>query len=305
MNNANPRYRRRLRGFVDRQVFVVTTSASQVTWVVRDLIEKGVNVLGVNGGDGTLHGVINALYDLLENKEISVEDVPLLLPLNGGTYNIVSRAMGTKGNPVATVREFLRRFDGLQVEDIERVPLPVLEISTSRDLKIRGMVFGSEVVANALELCSRFGSGYLGLLKLLAMGSAGAFFRTGFLEKHGWRLRPSDWRVVVDKRVMEASAVTISTVNLTLVKGLIWSLTASPRTDAFHVRVIKARRPVELAMLIPELLWERSHPLIEDFSEATYVETHGAFTLDGELYPNGGRVVVRPGRWVFELVSFK
>ncbi len=82
------------------------------------LFRRRVNVLGLNGGDGTLHLGVNRLVALRREAERLTGEpfrLPRLLFLNGGTLNIVSRATGTQGNPVTTLRDFERRARGVTV----------------------------------------------------------------------------------------------------------------------------------------------------------------------------------------------
>lgn len=285
---------------------MLTRSPQEVEEVLLHLIKDlFVTVLGVNGGDGTLNSVLNALVSLLEKGLVAPDQVPLLMPLNGGTYNIASRAMGTKGNPISTLKSFYRRFSGLRIGEINTVDLPVLRIQLSDNRLIYGMVFGSEVISNSLELCAQYGSGYKGLLKLLGKGAAGAFLSTSFIEEHGWRLKANNDVVEVDGKTLHVNAVAASTIDLSLVKGFVCALTASKEENQFHARLIRADRPVQLARLIPYLLFEMTHPLIEDVYVKDYIVTHGAFTIDGELYPHSGPVRVSLSPWKFKLVAFK
>ena len=305
-NHLNPWYHDRLGELVALDHSIRTANTSEVRDAVLELISThGINVLGVNGGDGTLHGVLNALVDMLEDDTIDETLVPLLIPLNGGTYNIASRALGTKGNPVDTAKEFLKRYGEGIIDDIKVTQLPVLDLKTSDNRRIRGMVFGSEVVANALDLCAEFGSGYRGLVKLLSKGVTGALMGTSFIREQGWRFRPERPVVVVDGQEITAAAATVSTIDLTLVKGLIKAMTATIGREHFHARVIVPQDPKRLAMLLPHLLWELSAKDLLNFPRAEEVITWGAFTMDGELYPHQGQVILRPSGYAFDMVNFR
>ncbi len=283
-----------------------TEGTGEVRAALVELLQKRrVNVLGVNGGDGTLHGVLNALVELLNEGVLHEHDIPLLMPLNGGTYNIASRAMGTKGNPVATTMEFKKRYEGGIIDDIKVEQLPILELEQSDGVSIHGMVFGSEVVSNALELCADLGSGYVGLAKLLLNGVTGVMLNTGFIRQNQWRFYPERGTVIVDGQQIDASAVTISTVDLTLIKGLIHSLKATRGRKHFHAKVITSKTPAQMVRLLPKLLWELPDKQVLDFPRAREVVTWGSFTMDGELYKHHGRLVIRPSGRSFELVTFR
>jgi diacylglycerol kinase family enzyme len=77
-------------------------------WLTRDLDElraavasfraRGVRVVAALGGDGTLHHLVNALFD-----RPGSDDAPAVLPLAGGTMNGLARAFGTGGPPGGTL----------------------------------------------------------------------------------------------------------------------------------------------------------------------------------------------------------
>lgn len=287
---------------------VMTVTRDQVDEAVGTLLGRGINVLAINGGDGTIHGVINALVRQIgADVTRGLRSFPRLLFLNGGTYNMASRAMGTKGSPVRTVRRFLARHPRSLLAQVPTRPLRLLEIrEEGHPEPLLGMVFGSEVVRNALALCEELGSGYGGLLRLLGEGSLGALLGNGFFQAHQWRLRPSDPAdpVVLDgEKVAGVTAVVASTIDLKLVRGAIWSLAVPPGTEGFAARLIRSRNARELVRLLPHLLWQWPHPLIRDVSEGRRISLRGDYTLDGELYRCQGRLSVSLSPHRLEVVA--
>lgn len=297
---------------------VLTADRSEIEGAIRTLlVEREANVIAVNGGDGTIHGAINAMARLLGGEwEQGLRAPPVLLLLNGGTYNIASRALGTKGDPVRTVSRFLARYRGASLRDVATREVGVLEVRAlgragrsvgpwaAPGQSMLGMVFGSEVVANALDLCDRMGSGYLGLARLLAQGVAGYALRTRFYREHAALLRPPDPRFEVDGHAIgDGVGAVASTVDLMLARGLVWSLTVAPGTAGFHAKVVRGKSPGEVVRLLPHLLWEVPHPMIAAFPEASHLVASGRFTVDGELYDHAGRVEVRSSGVRFRIVS--
>jgi hypothetical protein len=285
---------------------VRTATKAEIDDAVRSLVaDRGVNVLAINGGDGTIHGVVNALARLLgDDVDAGRARLPRLLILNGGTYNMASRAMGTKADPVTTVRAFLARYGEAAPATVPTRPIGLMDVAPAGRQPMLGMVFGSQVIRNVLSLCDELGSGYLGLASLLARGSAGAVLRTGFWKEHRWRLQPADRQAVVDgRRVDGVTAVVASTIDLKLVRGLVWALAVPPEARGFTARLIRTRSSGELVRLLPALLWELPHPLIWPVPEARHLVTSGDFTVDGELYEAPGRVEVGLSRFSLDVVS--
>lgn len=284
---------------------VVTASESEIDGAVRHLlIDRKINVLATNGGDGTIHGVVNAMVRLLgTDVSLGRASFPRLLLLNGGTYNMASRAMHTNRRPDQMVHAFLRRFREGPVNAIPTRRACLLEVHPDGQKPMLGMFFGSQTVARALDLCDRMGAGYLGLAELLARGVLGFLFDTRFYRENIWRLKPDDSNVFVDGECFtDSCAVVAATLDMKLARGMIWALTAS-QDDGFHVKVIRADAPSMLVRMLPHMLWEVSHPMIVSKTSAQCVEVEGDFTLDGELYAHKGRVSIKLSPYRLHLVS--
>ena len=284
---------------------VRTATKAELNDAVRHLVlERGVNVLAINGGDGTIHGTINAIATLLgPDVDAGRARLPRLLLLNGGTYNMGSRAMGTKADPVTTVRRFLARWSDAPPSAVATRPMGLLEVDRPGRNPMLGMVFGSQVIMNVLGLCDDLGSGYLGLASLLARGGFGTLLRTRFFQENRWRLRPDDGTAWLDgTRYQDVTAIAASTIDLKLVRGLVWALAVPAGSKGFAVRALRTRTPGEMVRALPQLLWDLPHPLILSVPEASKVVTSGDFTLDGELYASEGRIELTMSRFAFDVV---
>ena len=285
---------------------VRTAAKDEIDDAVRFLVmERGVNVLGINGGDGTIHGTINSLVRLLGPEvDAGRTRMPRLALLNGGTYNMASRAMGTKADPVTTVRRFLTRWSDAPVSDVATRPVGLLEVSRPDHEPMLGMVFGSQVVMNVLALCDELGSGYLGLASLLARGAFGTLLRTRFYHENRWRLHPDDGTAWLDGvRIDNVSAIAASTIDLKLVHGVIWALAVPAGSRGFAVRALRTRTTGEMVRMLPHLLFDLPHPLVQSVPEIRSLVSSGDFTMDGELYPSKGRIEISMSHHTFDFVA--
>jgi len=285
---------------------VVTADASQVDEAVRHLMDtRQTNVLAINGGDGTIHATLNSLVRQYGNKVAAgLRDWPILLFLNGGTYNMASRALGTKGHPARTLERFASQYPGATISEIKTQPLSLLDVHPSGQLSSVAMVFGSDVVAHSLSLCDDMGAGYRGLTRLFVQGALGVAFKTRFLAKHAWRLAPPKQVIQVDGEPLPgAMAAVASTIDLKLVHGLVWAFRAGTCSNGFPTRIVRADKPLDLLRLLPYLLWQLRHSSILDYSCASLLRTDGPFTVDGEIHDHDGAVEVRLSPHRFRVVS--
>jgi hypothetical protein len=267
---------------------VQTRHPREVTAALKKLlIEKRVNVLAINGGDGTLHSTINALWSLLDDMEGNHGapiEAPVMLFLNGGTMNMASRAMRTKGNAVRAVKRFLEGHALGTLQDIPIQPLRVLRASRG-DQALHGLIFGSEIVHNALHMHRHFGDGYMGLARLLSHVSMGSLLKTQTWKRFAHLLEPPESTCQIDEVIYARYAgVVATTVDLKLVRGLIHSMRIE-NTDGFQVKLLLETDKDKLTRLLPTLVGDKAHPQVVNSSHAQEIRIRGAFTLDGELYP--------------------
>jgi hypothetical protein len=258
------------------------------------LFHRRANVIAANGGDGTLHAVVNALWALLDELEraFGVEvPPPHMLFLNGGTMNMVSRAMNTRNNALRTVRWFQREYGGGRLADLHVRQQSVLAVERDDTPgadggRTIGFIFGSELVYNAIWMYDYLGAGYGGLVKMMTHVALGIRFQTALWREYGHLLDPPDSPAWVDG-VEHApySVVVASTLDMSLLKGVVRTLHVPEGSPGFHAKIILETDKARLVGMIPSLMRERRHPRVLDVPGAQEVRVRGAFTLDGELFP--------------------
>jgi len=141
----------RLLGFLRRHpdvLHVETDSAKVVPEALADLARQEVDLLVINGGDGTLQF---ALSEILGNNAFEGR-LPMIAPLRGGRTNMSACDLGALKDPV-------RGFAGL-IDDVENgrlaertSPRQVLRVNHSRNAQSQyGMFFGLGVIHRAIGL---------------------------------------------------------------------------------------------------------------------------------------------------------
>jgi len=126
---------------------IETDSVRQVPEAFTALARKNVDLLILNGGDGTLQ---YAITRILSNREF--RDIPMIAPLRGGRTNMSALDLGARGNPVAGLRELLDDVAAGQIAQ-RKVHRPVLRVETLRDRKVNyGFFFGAGMIHRAIAL---------------------------------------------------------------------------------------------------------------------------------------------------------
>lgn len=124
------------------------TDMKRLPEVLRGFAAEGVDILAVNGGDGTVQGV---LTEVLEGRPFS--RMPPLAILPGGMTNTIADNFGLRGSPAQALSQLMavlrRDPDGLHY--IERPILRVENGATRRPQ--RGMLFGTAGIVRAIDVC--------------------------------------------------------------------------------------------------------------------------------------------------------
>lgn len=122
---------RRLLAMASDDVLVrATDDLDQVRGAVRDFIDAGCRIWVADGGDGTLHWLMNEGGEVLREQGLwdGVGPFPVpLCPTNGGTIDFVARKTGIRGRAERLIRVLIdaeRAGEALQV-----VELPTLRVT--------------------------------------------------------------------------------------------------------------------------------------------------------------------------------
>jgi hypothetical protein len=168
---------------------VETTHAAAVPEALGEFAREGVDVLAVNGGDGTL---MRALTEVIGAGEFD-DRVPMIAPLRGGRTNMAALDMGAHRDPVKGL-EALIAADG--VGELERrvVRRRVLRVEYGPERRaLYGMFFGLGVIHRGIQLTLRsFPQGR-------AQGVFGGTLVTGALLSRLALLRERDGVLAPDK----------------------------------------------------------------------------------------------------------
>jgi diacylglycerol kinase family enzyme len=144
-NRSDPRIAGRLRAMLgdDGEVMDASTPGELARAVARFRAAE-IDVLGVNGGDGTAHLVLTAFV-----RAYGRAPLPRLLLLRGGSMNTVSHGHGIRGRPERILREVLvQKRRGAPLRTIER---DLLAVSADGAPPSYGFIFGTGAVVAFLE----------------------------------------------------------------------------------------------------------------------------------------------------------
>lgn len=270
----------------------------EVAAAIADCADRNVDIIGVNGGDGTIQAVLTALL-----HQQLFERMPLLALLRSGTDSVIPGDVGLRGTREEGLRKLLnwtRLRDGSNVI----VKRPIMRVQPAPNQEPRyGMIFGAAIVYQATLFCHRRIHS-IGLRGGLAPGLTLARFLLAVLSKNRKYVRPVPITIGLDQNPPQQHdflVVVISTLErLFLGIDPFWGTGTGPlRFSAV------ADRPKHILRALPALV--RGHTYRHATPENGYYSNNAhkveltmntRFTLDGQIYtpdPQLGPVVVENG----------
>lgn len=104
--------------------------------------DQGVDVLAINGGDGTAHVVLTAFMKAYEGAPL-----PMVALLRGGTMNTIASGLRIKGSPASLLDSLVSRYHS--GEDLPVAERHLLRVG-DEDPQY-GFLFGNGLLSNFLE----------------------------------------------------------------------------------------------------------------------------------------------------------
>jgi diacylglycerol kinase family enzyme len=264
---------------------VETESAAAVPDAIASIAEQQVDLLVVNGGDGTLQ---HALTEILAGR--AFDRLPMIAPLRGGRTNMTALDLGAHRDPVGGLAGLLEAVRAGTLEE-RIVPRPVLRVAFDLGRRVEyGTFFGAGMIHRAIRLTHRrfptgrtqgvFGAG---VVTATLIGRAAA-------RRLGGVLQPDKVQVLVDGEPVPQGEflllIASSLQRLFLRMNPFWG--KGPGGVRFSCIASRAER---LAAAAPGILRGRPAPFVRP--EAGYISANAervelrldcGFTIDGEIF---------------------
>jgi hypothetical protein len=256
----------------------------EVGSALAEFAQREVDVVAVNGGDGTIHAVLTELF-----RQPSPGPVPVLALLRSGTASMIARDVGLSGSRRVALSRLLTWIN-TGCGSAAVVQRPILKVERPPDQEpLYGMFFGAAGICQGIQFCldrvhARGMSGQLaaGLTLgrfLIAAARMDKSLLFPVLATVGLDREPSEQR--------EFLLILISTLER-LFLGLrpYWGIETAP----LYYTALGAR-PRHLLLALPTLLRGRKsrfgtpeHGYFSRKVREARLTLPGGFTLDGELY---------------------
>jgi hypothetical protein len=257
---------------------------ADVAAALADFAQREVNLVAINGGDGTIQAALTVLY-----HQSPFERLPLLAALRAGTTSMTAGDVGLKGSAVQGLRKLLTwACDGKgEVVCLQR---PVLRVQVAPEKEpLFGMFLGTASIYQGIQFCNNK-LNRPGLRGEWAPGLTIALFLLAVAVKGGIYVAPVPINVSLDDNPPEQRDWFLLMVSglERLFLGLrpYWGKEDGP----FHFTAIDSR-PQYLLRVLPALIRGRTNRYgtpkngyVSRNVERVRLSLNSGFTLDGELF---------------------
>ena len=270
-------------GALHREAVTIPDTAA----VLVEFMRNGVDLVAINGGDGTIQTVLTALFD-----RKPYEQIPLLAILRAGTDSIIARDIGIRGSRDRGLRKLINwacKPDGTGA----LVTRPVIRLQTSsRQDPLYGMIFGAAVIYQAILFCRR-NIHTMGVTGALAPSLTLVRFLLGVIRRNPQFAAAAPLAIELDRAAPirnDFLMVLVSTVNRFFL-GLrpFWGT----ETGALQFTAV-ADRARYLMRVLPSMargqrcrLRTPDNGYFSHNADEVRLKLNHGFMLDGELHPVG------------------
>ena len=276
---------------------VETNRAGALPHAITELARRRVDLILVNGGDGTLQ---HALTEILRNE--AFDRIPLVAPLRGGRTNMTAKDLGATRDPVRGMRSVVdaARSGRLHERFVHR---PVLRVSFDRGRRSAyGMFFGLGIIPRAIALVHEVfpqgrtqGSFGAGLVTMALVA------KTAFRSKEGI-LSPDKVDAQLDGVALGRGEFRVGIAST--LRKLYWGLDPFWGEERGDLRTtfVSSDAP-RLAQAAPGILWGKApsfttpeNGYVSRNVDRAQLRLSCGFTIDGEIYgPRTDEVVTLSG----------
>jgi diacylglycerol kinase (ATP) len=293
---SNPEVRKILHMLKDfpNVAHIETTSVRAVPEALASLARQDIELLVVNGGDGTLQ---YTLSQMLTTDDF--QSIPMVAPLRGGRTNMSARDIGAHRNPAKGLQGLLEDVRDGRIEE-RFVDRPLLRVETLRDRSLHfGFFFGAGMIHRAIDLTHNiFPQGR-------SQGALGAGVVTAKLilqaisRRRDGVLTPDKAQIMLDGELLEGGEFTLiiasSLQQLFLKLNPFWGDEKAP--VRFTAISSGSRR---IALAAPGILTGRPPAFVKSGPgytsrnvEEAELRIDAGFTVDGEIIPPRSGEIVR------------
>ena len=287
LNKRDPSRMRKLGYLIgDRGSAAATRSLDDLYRVAEEFKSADIDVLGINGGDGTIHHTLTAFVRTYGDKPM-----PLVAILRGGTMNTIANSYGIRGEPSRLLFELVDKYHNEESFDV--FDKEILQIGDAY-----GFIFGNGIIYNFLEAYYATGNPSPPVAARLLLRAVASSFVGGKLAKQLTRRLHA--RITADGDVwarddfMTVAAACVEQLGLGFKPFYRWN-----EPGGFPVLGIHVGSPLGLISELPRIhrgLPIQRHKVIDQVVRELLLEADELpYIIDGDTYVAKGSLRVKLG----------
>lgn len=288
----------------DRGELVQPPDLDHLEDTIRQLREREIEVICINGGDGSLQKVHSALVrvygDGAEGDALRAVKLPKIAILKSGTVNTIARNVGLKTRaPEMLGRVVAMAHGGAPLRTVERTLMVVNGTHA-------GFIFGIGVLGRFMEAYYEGGTtGAAKALRVLSRYTVSTLLGTRAARE---LFREEPWRITVDGLPVDAPAFAAVSCGTVKDIGLGFHLWRRALDDPERMHAIAfSGGPLGAVLALPAIYTSRpiDRPEFNESLPKRMVIEHQAplpIMMDGDFIPGESRLVVETGPRVRFLV---
>jgi diacylglycerol kinase family enzyme len=259
--------------------------------------KERIDILAINGGDGTIHVTLSALIKTYGDDQ----PLPMVAILRGGTMNTIANSLGVKGETSELLFNVVDKYHTR--EEFQTVTKRVLKVGDTY-----GCIFGNGLIYNFLSLYYGTGKPSPGVAaQVLARGIFSSLIRGPYSKKLFRRFRA---QITVDGQTWAREDFTTVAASCVEQIGLGFKPFYRVRENPDRFAVLGIHVPSALSMVfeLPRIM--RGLPMRRDkvidaaASEVIFRSDEDlAYTVDGDTYVSGRELALTSGPPVRFIVS--
>ncbi len=291
-NRRFPEQMRRLGYILGRDdVHQPTNQLEDVQRVAEEFRDNAIDVLALNGGDGTNHVTLSTFI-----KVYGETPLPKVAFLRGGTMNTISEAVGVRGAPGAILLNLVEKY--YTGQEFDTTFRDLLKITDDTGVRY-GFIFGNGIAASFLEAYYETGNPSPPVAARLLIQALGSAIVGGPLSRRlfaGFKAR-----IEMDSETWPEETYTAVLVGTIEQIGLGWRpfTRCEEREGAFHVAAVRASG-MTVARQLPRLrLGQRADDAIIRDAVASRAlfrsDREILYTIDGDMHRAHSEVLLEAG----------
>jgi diacylglycerol kinase (ATP) len=288
VNRRDPARLRRLGYLIGSHgVAEATRSLDDLYRVCEEFKKERIDILGISGGDGTMHHTLTAMIKTYEEQPL-----PLIAILRGGTMNTIANSFGIKGSTPQLLFELVDKHRRGLTRELDIFEREILQVGDRY-----GFIFGNGVIYNFLH--EYYGTGRPSpavAARLVARGALSTMVSGPLAERLYRRFRA---RVVVDGDVWAREDFATVAASVVEQIGLGFRPFYRIQPGTFAVLGVHASAlgfVSELGRIFAGRPMRRDKVIDAVAREVLFEsETSLEYTIDGDTYVGEGQLTLRMG----------